>query len=181
MTCHNCFSDFIVQCPDEIRVYAQLQPTTMYTWVITDKFDHQWSHEFTTDADGFWIIPIDQLPAGLLTQYSGHFKIEVIDQDCKPIKFKVASEYTCIDLTVKGGTRIKDNIGCEFETAFTGVTFASYVVPTFADAEALMEGNQFKYIQVLNDEDKGEQNTSYFYVPGAPELQYIVAVPNSET
>jgi hypothetical protein len=181
-TCCTCFTDYIVQCPDEIQVYAQLQPTTMYTWVITDKFGKQWSDSFTTDADGFWVIPVADLPAGLLTEFSGSFKLEVIDQSCKPVKFKIAQEYTCIAFSIKGGTRVKDNLGCTFETVFQGQTFASYVVDTFADAEALATGNQFVYIVVENDEDKGENNTSYVYVPGFPELVYLgAAVPNSET
>lgn len=182
MECCTCFKDFLAQCPDEIRVYAQLQPTTMYTWVITDKFGKQYSDGFTTDEDGFWTIPVADLPAGLLTEYSGHFKLEVLDQDCKPIKFKVATEYNCIDFTVVGGTRVKDNLGCSFDTALTGQNFASYVVETFAAAEALATGNQFKYIVVEVDEDKGESNTSYVYVPGVADLFYLGAtVPNSET
>ena len=181
MACCSCFPDFLGRCPDEITVYAQLQPTTMYTWVVTDKHNNQYSGSFTTDVDGFWTIPVDELPAGLLTEFSGHFKLEVLDQACKPVKFKVAQEYTCIDFEIKGGTRVKDNLGCTFDSVFTGQPFASFVVDTFAEAEALATGNQFRYIQVLDDEDKGEQNTSYFYVPGATELQYLVAVPNSQT
>jgi hypothetical protein len=180
--CCECFTDFLAQCPDEIQVYAQLQPATMYTWVITDKFGKQYSAEFTTDAEGFWNIPVDELPAGLLTEYSGDFKLTVLDQACKPTKFKVAQEYTCIDFHVVGGTRIKNNLGCSFDSAFTGSTFASVSVDTFADALAEMTGNQFKYILVANDEDKGELNQSYFYVPGFAELIYLgAAIPNSET
>jgi hypothetical protein len=181
MNCCECFTDFIARCPEEIRVYAQLQPTTMYTWVITDKFGSQYSGDFTTDSDGFWFIPVEDLPAGLLTEHSGDFTLTVLDQACKPIKFKVAQEYNCINFNVVGGTRVKDTLGCTFTTVFTGSTFASVIVDTFADAQAAAVGNQFLYIQVLQDEDKGEENTSYFYVPGAPELQYLVAVPNSQT
>lgn len=179
--CCSCFPDFLAQCPEEIQVNAQLQPTTMYTWVITDKFGRQYSESFTTDADGFWTIPVVDLPAGFLTEYSGNFQLTVIDESCKPVKFKVAQEYTCIDFKVVGGTRVKNNLGCSFETVFTGSTFASVEVATFADALAEATGNVFKLIVVADDEDKGEQNTTYFYVPGFPELIYNVAVPNSET
>jgi len=182
MTCCTCFTDFLARCPEEIQVYAQLQPSTMYTWVITDKFGKQWSEEFTTDADGFWTIDVDDLPAGLLTEYSGDFKLQVLDQSCKPTKFKVAQEYTCINFNIVGGARIKNTLGCTFETAFSGVTFTSVTVDKFADALAEMTGNQFKYILVAVDEGKGEENQSYFYVPGFAELIYLgAAVPNSET
>lgn len=182
MSCCTCFTDYIVQCPEEIQVYAQLQPTTMYTWVITDKFEHQFSGDFTTDEDGFWSIPVDELPAGLLNQFGGNFKLEVLDQACKPVKFKVAQEYNCIDFTVRGGTRVKDNLGCTFDSVLAGSTFASFNVDTFAEAEALATGNQFRYIFVAVDEDKAENGTSYVYVPGQAELVYLgAAVLNNLT
>lgn len=180
--CHCCFTDFLAVCPNEIRVYAQLQPTTMYTWVITDKFGKQWSDEFTTDVNGFFTIAVTDLPAGLLTEFSGHFKLTILDQDCKPIKFKIASEYDCIDFHMVGGTRVKDNLGCTFDSVFQGQPFASFNTETFAEAEALATGNQFRYFLVENDEDKTESNTSYVYVPGFVGLIYLgAAVPNAET
>lgn len=116
-SCCSCFEDFVVKCPTEIRVFAQLTPLTDYTWVITDKFDRQYQGEFTTDENGFWTIPVEDLPEGLLTEFSGNFKLQVIDGECKPIKFLVASEYDCINFNVKAGTREKDNLGCFFLTS----------------------------------------------------------------
>lgn len=180
--CCSCFPDFLAQCPEEIQVNAQLQPSTMYTWVITDKFSRQYSESFTTDEDGFWVIPVADLPAGFLTEYSGNFQLTVVDQACKPVKFKVAQEYTCIDFHVVGGTRVKDNLGCTFDSVLQGSTFASFNVGTFAEAEALATGNQFRYIFVAVDEDKGENDTSYVYVPGQTELVYLgAAVLNNLT
>lgn len=112
--CCTCFTDFLAKCNTEITVYAQLVPTTEYTWVITDKFSKKYQGTFTTDAEGFWTIPVDELPPGLLTEYSGLFTLEVMDSGCKPIKFKVAQEFTCIDFVVKGGTYEKDTLGCYF-------------------------------------------------------------------
>lgn len=112
--CCTCFTDFLAKCNTEITVYAQLVPTTEYTWVITDKFSKKYQGDFITDAEGFWSIPVDELPPGLLTEYSGLFTLEVMDSGCKPIKFKVAQEFTCIDFVVKGGTYEKDTLGCYF-------------------------------------------------------------------
>lgn len=182
MECCACFKDYLAMCPEEIQVNAQLQPTTNYTWVITDKFDRQYSGTITTDEDGFWSIPVDELPAGLLTEHSGSFTLTVLDQACKPIKFKIAQEYTCINFEVKGGTREKSNLGCTFDSVLQGSTFASFNVGTFAEAEALATGNQFRYIFVAVDEDKGENDTSYVYVPGQTELVYLgAAVLNNLT
>ncbi len=114
MSCSTCFTDYIAKCNLEVQVYAQLSPLTGYTWIISDKFGKKYQGDFTTDADGFWTIPVDQLPAGLLTEFSGLFTLEVQDSGCKPVKFKVAQEYDCIDFTVKGGTYEKNTLGCDF-------------------------------------------------------------------
>jgi len=113
-SCACCFTDFIAKCNLELQVYAQLTPLSDYRWIITDKFGKKYQGDFTTDADGFWVIPVDQLPAGLLTEFSGQFSLEVQDSGCKPVKFKIAQEYDCIDFTVKGGTYEKNTLGCDF-------------------------------------------------------------------
>lgn len=115
MNCNCCFVDFIAKCNLEIQVYAQLSPLTDYIWVIKDKFGNLYQGEFTTDADGFWAIPVDELPGGLLTQYSGEFTLQVQDSGCKPAKFKIAQEYDCINFNIKGGTYEKNTLGCSFE------------------------------------------------------------------
>lgn len=113
-SCECCFTDFIAKCNLQIQVYAQLSPLSDYRWIITDKFGKKYEGNFTTDSDGFWTIPVDELPSGLLTEFSGQFTLEVQDTGCKPVKFKVAQEYDCIDFTVKGGTYEKDTLGCNF-------------------------------------------------------------------
>lgn len=114
MSCTTCFTDFIAKCNLELQVYAQLAPLSDYRWIITDKFDKKYEGDITTDADGFWTIPVDELPPGLLTEFSGLFSLQVQDAGCKPIKFKMAGEYDCIDFTVKGGNYVKDTLGCDF-------------------------------------------------------------------
>lgn len=121
MNCNCCFQDFIAKCNLSVQVYAQLAPLSDYTWIITDKFGNKYQGEITTGSNGFWGIPVDQLPSGLLTQYSGEFTLQVQDSGCKPIKFKVAQEYDCINFTVKGGTYEKNTLGCDFScTPATG-------------------------------------------------------------
>lgn len=113
--CTCCFDDYIVKCDDEINVFAKLTPATSYQWVITDKFERQYSGDFTTDADGFWVIPVADLPAGLLTEFSGSFKLEVYqDGNCMPVPFLIAQKTDCIMFNIAAGDRIKNNLGCEF-------------------------------------------------------------------
>lgn len=117
MSCTTCFSDYLAKCNEAISVFARLEPNSaylQYKWVITDKFDNKYEGNFVTDADGFWEIPVSELPEGLLTQYSGNFKIEVFDAEDTPVRFLIAQEYDCIDFEIKGGTLVKDQIGIEF-------------------------------------------------------------------
>lgn len=117
--CTNCFTDYIVQCNETINVFAKLAPNETFKWVITDKFDHQYEGEFTTDVNGFWQIDVDDLPEGLLTDYSGNFKLQVYPNEAyyscdEPISFQIAQTFDCITFNVRGGNRTKANIGCEF-------------------------------------------------------------------
>lgn len=114
--CTCCFDDFLVKCEETINVYAKLEVTTEYYWVITDKFNRQYQGQFTTDVDGFWTIPITDLPAGLLTEFSGSFKLEVFNDPngCAPVRFLIAQSTDCIMFRVAAGTREKNNLGCEF-------------------------------------------------------------------
>lgn len=136
MTCDTCFPDFIAKCNEAINVYAQLPSLPLYSsykWVITDKFDNKYEGSFVVDENGFWEIAVEDLPEGLLTQYSGSFNLEVYDESCKPVKFKIAQEYDCIQFTVKGGTFTKDYIGCNFSCVPTPAG-QSAIVPFEDDA-----------------------------------------------
>lgn len=138
MSCNRCFEDYLAKCNDVINVFAQLPvlaPYESYTWTITDKFDNIYSGTFITDADGFWQIDVDDLPEGLLTSYSGDFLLQVQDTTCKPIKFKVAQEYDCISFHIRGGTFVKDSLGCEF-TCQPNSAGQSLLV-TFEDVETV--------------------------------------------
>jgi hypothetical protein len=95
-------------------VYAQLSPLSDYQWIIEDKFGNKYQGEFTTDSNGFWQILVADIPPGMLTQYSGDFTLQVQDSGCKPVKFKVAQEYDCINFHIKGGNYEKDTLGCDF-------------------------------------------------------------------
>lgn len=137
MQCNDCFYDYIVRCIDALYVNAQLAPAATHTWVITDKFGHQYEGAFTTDAAGFWSIPISSLPAGLLTEYSGDFTLQVYDATCAPVRFKIAQEYTCINFSVKGGTRVKDTLGCDFTCVGTGEGGVQTAVFPFVDVSTV--------------------------------------------
>ena len=115
-TCTCCFTDYLVKCSETINVFAKLSPAATYKWVITDKFNRQYSSDFETDGDGFWAIPVSSLPAGLLTEFSGEFTLQVFPSldNCAPVKFQVSQVVDCITFGVRAGTWEKNNLGCEF-------------------------------------------------------------------
>lgn len=132
-TCNCCFTDTLAKCETEIEVFAMLTPLTAYRWVITDKFHNKYEGDITTDANGFFSIPVADLPDGMLTQYSGTFSLQVYQQDsaCAPEKFKIASVHDCIEFSISGGTFEKNNLGCEFDC--TASPSGSALIP-FEDA-----------------------------------------------
>ena len=114
--CTCCFRDFLAKCNDTIPVFAQLEPDTSYYWVITDKFGNQYQDQFDTDSDGFWQIDASALPEGLLTEFSGEFKLQVFKQTntCAPATFKIAQVTDCIVFDIHPGNRVKSQLGCSF-------------------------------------------------------------------
>lgn len=118
LTCNKCFYDYITLCQTAIQMRAVLDQNENYLWKITDKFENEYEGEFTTDDDGLWAIPVDELPAGLLTQYGGKFKLQVFKSAaCNASTMLIAQQYDCIEFEVRGGTSTKDEIGCPVECA----------------------------------------------------------------
>lgn len=113
-----------------------LDPDTWYRWVITDKFENRYEGDIQTDVNGFFSIPVTDLPAGLLTQYSGSFKLQVFQPyaACAAEKFKVAGIFDCIDFTITGGNFEKNNLGCDFDCVTTNESSA--LIP-FTDADTV--------------------------------------------
>lgn len=196
MNCSDCFTDYLVKCTEEINVFAQLSPVTTYTWIITDKFDQKYSGEFETDANGFWSIPIEDLPDGLLTQYSGDFMLQVQDATCKPIKFKVAQEYDCILFNIKSGTYEKNTLGCNFscvgqtgtksqlipfteeeeiEIGWTGDLATLYGNSPVVQVYHLIYGNSYQLANVsIQQEYVDSVLVSITIINGGPATGYIV-------
>lgn len=137
MSCSCCFSDHICHCipyDDVIRINTSVTPGATYTWIITDKLDNEYSGEVIAESDGKIEIPLSALPDGLINQFGGKYKLRFEDGGCSPISIPLAKEYDCIEFTVKGGNREKNDIGCEVICA--GGSTNSILV-TFTDAETV--------------------------------------------
>jgi hypothetical protein len=114
MNCAKSFYDYLVQCPDGIKVnlVADAGPYAEITWRIVDKFGHHYTGQVTTDGYGGFTIPVADLPAGLLTSYSGEFELTVL-ADGYPVRFIIAGYYESITFWVERGTQEKSNLGVE--------------------------------------------------------------------
>lgn len=119
MSCSNVFTDYISNCQESITVNTRLDPGFEYKWVITDKFGKEYSGRVTAGDEGELTIAVTDLPAGLLTQYSGEFKFEVFqiqgiygEVQCQKVLLPLSKYYDSIHFEVKGGTNEKSNIGC---------------------------------------------------------------------
>lgn len=113
--CSCCFTDTLARCETEIVVNIQLPVYGEYRWVITDKFGNKYQGDITPNEAGGFSIPVADLPAGLLTQYSGDMKLQVFPQGteaCAPEQFHVAGKYDCISFNITGGNFEKNNLGC---------------------------------------------------------------------
>lgn len=119
MDCKFPFSDYLVQCPTGVQVnlVADAGPYAALRWMITDKFDNEYSGSVITNGNGGFVIPIDELPAGLLNPHAGQFTLQVLDtdRDDKVVPIIVAGYYDAITFNVKAGSRVKDNLGVEVE------------------------------------------------------------------
>jgi hypothetical protein len=167
------FKDWLSNCQVTIDVFAQLEPLSTYTWVITDKFGRKYSAEFTTNSVGMWAIDVDDLPPGLLTQYGGDFVLEVEGANCKPVKFKVAQEYDRMLFTVKGGTHEKNQLGCEFTcTGISGVrsTIINYDI---YDGTVVIPYTS----EMLSDYGNAPTVQVYALVAGETDVYEIISAP----
>jgi hypothetical protein len=124
MSCNCLFSDHICKCipyDDFIHINTSLTPAGSYTWIITDKFGHEYSGTVTAELDGTLQIPIAQLPDGMMSQYAGRFLIQLQDADaCGALNFPMTKMYDGIELEVRGGTHEKNTIGCEVQCSGAG-------------------------------------------------------------
>lgn len=115
MGCQQCFTDWVCKCVpygSTITVHSPL-PLGNYTAVLTDHFDNKYSVPFTIYDIGSFEINTGDFPDGFFSEHGGVKKLEVLAADgCTSIKIPMLSEYSCIEIEVKGGTMDKSEIGC---------------------------------------------------------------------
>jgi hypothetical protein len=138
MACITCFKDWISCGETAIYVQATLLPSTNYTWIITTPQGAKYLGTTTTDADGFFVIPVSELPDGLFNPYAGIFTLEVQTGTCAPATWNDSAycePYTCIEFEAKNGNAGKNVIGCPCLEDIEGCCFPTVV--EFTDVATL--------------------------------------------
>lgn len=134
MSCSAFFIDHISNCNERIRVNALLEPATPYEWCIRDKFGKEYTGQSVSNAEGFIDIEIADLPDGFFTPYSGLFSLIILDGQCKKTDFKIAQYFDEIRFDVTGGSRVKDQLGCDFACVAPPGSGGASAIFTFEDA-----------------------------------------------
>lgn len=178
-SCECCFTDFLAKCETEIVINTNLTPGNTYRWVISDKFGHLYEGTADAEDDGSLIIPIEDVPAGIFTQYSSDFNLQIYSENsCSPIKFKLTGEYDCVTFNIHGGTFVKNWIGCEttFELG-EGVT-AGYVdalIEISATHAAIAGGTRKRIVKVTADETNNGDSSLYLH--DGSTLIFLLTIP----
>lgn len=116
MGCTSSFYDYLSNCQGSVKINASLEPETNYLWVISDKFNRQYSGAIVTDANGNFEIPTTELPAGLLNSYAGEFELSVKEvYSCGEVNLNMRAAYKSIIFRINSGSFVKDNLGCSYD------------------------------------------------------------------
>jgi len=130
MSCTTCYKIKIEDCAESVTVAGALLPNTTYTWVIADKFGHEWSDTVTTDADGSFTIDLTDamFPAGLFNQFSNlTLEVFLYATQCEAATMTFCDvAYTCVNFSVNPGNYVYTNpaprpAGCDVCVKYASV------------------------------------------------------------
>lgn len=120
MACLPCLKDWISCGNEQLFITGSLQPDTAYRWILGNK-EAVYSGEVITNENGNFVIPVSELPNGLLNPYAGTFELSVVAADayqCSTVIWNdsaYCTSYDCILFEVVNGTAVKNTLGCPCE------------------------------------------------------------------
>ncbi len=104
--CETCFKINLPSCIERIYIEAGLDDTTDYTFTITDKFGAKYKGDVEVAYGGNFFIDLtdeDIFPAGLFTQHSGTFLLQISEPGpyCDVITTLsfCDSDYDCVEFS----------------------------------------------------------------------------------
>lgn len=120
MACLPCFKDWISCGNETLFVTGTLAANTAYKWILGNK-EAVYSGEVTTNENGNFVIPVSELPNGLLNPYAGTFELSVVADDAYQCTSSTWNDsaycaaYDCILFEVVNGSVTKNTLGCPCE------------------------------------------------------------------
>ena len=120
MACTLCYKDWISCGNEQLFITGTLAASTAYIWILRNK-ESIYSGSATTNVNGNFVIPVSELPLGLLNPYSGTFELSVVADDayqCSTVIWNnsaYCTKYDCITFEVVNGTADKNTLGCPCE------------------------------------------------------------------
>lgn len=116
--CQTCdfYKDRITSDTTNILVNALLVADTNYIWEVTDSLDNQYLIPFTTDSNGFGVLPAASLPAGFINYAVAPFTVRVKPDvaSCDYIPLVMLSRYEAVSVSVARGAG-KNFVGCAID------------------------------------------------------------------
>ena len=94
LLCEKCFEAELPQCSGDIKVNANLSPSTAYLYTLVSPKGNKYIRAFVSDINGSFTIDVDNLPKGLFIPTKSKFMLTVKSSlnDCEPQDMKF-----CID------------------------------------------------------------------------------------
>lgn len=120
MACLPCFKDWISCGNEQLFITGTLAVSTAYKWILGNK-EAVYSGEVTTNENGNFVIPVSELPNGLLNPYAGTFELSVVANDAYQCSTEIwnnsayCDSYDCILFEVVNGSAVKNTLGCPCE------------------------------------------------------------------
>ncbi len=99
VNCDVCFEVLIGDCLATITLSLGLTPSTLFFFRLIDKSGREYDFTATTDISGDFIIPKDQLPDDLITQFAGDFELQIFSDSGRTILVIVVQNsinYNCV-------------------------------------------------------------------------------------
>lgn len=105
--CDACYPYDLVACYGNFIVDVDLQASTNYTLLFTDKFGKKYQQAVTTDVSGAFTILTDSFPEGFFTPEFGAITVSVLNTAGVPVTFTIGyAIYDCLQLNVDYVTTI---------------------------------------------------------------------------
>lgn len=113
------FHEFIGKCVETIKFNVGVTPATDFIAFIFTPMGKIYQADVTSDENGSVEVPVSILPDGVLNEYAGQFRFELMEDECTPVQLSLTRDadtaptlYPYAYFDILGGNISKNTIGC---------------------------------------------------------------------